>query len=351
MEELQFLDALNERGTVYLIRQPATGRMLTGRRITPAQRQVYQALQGAAIPHVAPVREIRPEGDGQFLVLQDYLPGRTLEQRLEQGTLPAGEAADLGAQLCEALDSLHHRGIIHRDIKPANVLVGEDGTAWLIDFDIARTAKPTGGQDTALLGTPGYAAPEQFGFQQTDARADLFALGVLLNQLVTGELPQQRLAPPPLGEIVRRCTRMDPGQRYRDAAELQRDLLGLLPPDRRKTALGTPPRLLARVPGFRSGDPLRMLLAALGYLAAALAVAALLSTAGSPAGVALWVCLALVPVGWCLLALDAGGLRSRLAPARRFRTSGGRVAYCLGLGVVWAILCLVAAFCAIVLLS
>lgn len=325
MEELQFLDALNERGTVYLIRQPATGRMLTGRRITPAQRQVYQALQGAAIPHVAPVREIRPEGDGQFLVLQDYLPGRTLEQRLEQGTLPAGEAADLGAQLCEALDSLHHRGIIHRDIKPANVLVGEDGTAWLIDFDIARTAKPTGGQDTALLGTPGYAAPEQFGFQQTDARADLFALGVLLNQLVTGELPQQRLAPPPLGEIVRRCTRMDPGQRYRDAAELQRDLLGLLPPDRRKTALG--------------------------YLAAALVVAALLSTAGSPAGVALWVCLALVPVGWCLLALDAGGLRSRLAPARRFRTAGGRVAYCLGLGEVWAILCLVAAFCAIVLLS
>ena len=93
MEELQFLDALNERGTVYLIRQPATGRMLTGRRITPAQRQVYQALQGAAIPHVAPVREIRPEGDGQFLVLQDYLPSRTLEQRLEQGTLPAGEAA------------------------------------------------------------------------------------------------------------------------------------------------------------------------------------------------------------------------------------------------------------------
>lgn len=94
-----------------------------------------------------------------------------------------------------------------------------------------------------------------------------------------------------------------------------------------------------------------MLLVALGYLAAALVVAALLSTAESPAGVALWVCLALVPVGWCLLALDAGGLRSRLAPARRFRTSGGRVAYCLGLGVVWAILCLVAAFCAIVLLS
>ena len=109
--------------------------------------------------------------------------------------------------------------------------------------------------------------------------------------------------------------------------------------------------LYPRVPGFRSGDPLRMLLAALGYLAAALVVAALLSTAGSPAGVALWVCLVLVPVGWCLLALDAGGLRSRLAPARRFRTAGGRVAYCLGLGVVWAILCLVAAFCAIVMLS
>ena len=165
-EELQFLDTLNDRETLYLIRQKSTGRILTGRRVAAPQRDVYESLRQQPPAHVPMVREIRPEADGRFLVLQDYVPGVALGTLLQRrGTLPWEQAAQIGLQLCTALSGLHSQGIIHRDVKPANVLVTGEGQAWLIDFDIARTHKQTTARDTMLLGTPGYAAPEQFGFR------------------------------------------------------------------------------------------------------------------------------------------------------------------------------------------
>lgn len=339
MEELQFLETLNQRGTLYLIRQLSTGRILTGRRVPAPQHAIYQALAQNPVDHVPRVRAVQPEPDGQFLVLQDYVPGITLETVLARGLLLPRQAAQIGRQLCRALEGLHGLGIIHRDIKPANVLCTEEGQVWLIDFDIARTHKQAPVRDTVLLGTPGYAAPEQFGFRQTDARADLYAVGVLLNQLVTGSFPQERLAPAPLGEIVRRCTALEPTRRYADAAALHRALAESFPerPPQPEPRPGGP--LGARwggVPGFRRGDPRRMLMAIGLYGVALLFGAALVAVSlESLSNFMVGMPLLAMAVGCYLFWFDVAGLRSRWAPLERYRGTRWYKPYCVCLMVLW----------------
>jgi len=112
---------------------------------------------------------------------------------------------------------------VHRDVKPENIILSGDRTV-LIDFDSARVNKPEAEGDTRVLGTIGYAAPEQFGLAQSDCRTDIYAVGVLLNVMLTGEHPSKKLAAGHLGHVVSRCTMMDPNKRYRDIPHLLSEL-------------------------------------------------------------------------------------------------------------------------------
>lgn len=342
-EDLQFLDTLNPKGTVFLVRQPATGRILTGRRVPAPQAEVYTALQQIHPPHIPCVRAIQPEPDGQFLVLQDYIQGVTLETVLaQQHTLPWQQAVAVCIQLCEALESLHAQKLVHRDIKPGNVLLTEAGDAWLIDFDISRTCKDAQPRDTALLGTMGYAAPEQFGFQQTDARADLYALGVLLNQLCTGEFPQNKLVEGPLAKIVQKCIEIDPRQRYASATALRRALEYLCPEaaaPAAETPTAPPPRP-AGVPGFRSGNPLHILVAILVYGAFAIfALAVGFASFSSFSNFVVGATVLLGPVGCYLFAFDLFRIRTRCTLVERYRRTRQYPLYCVCVMLSWLLLC------------
>ncbi len=126
----------------------------------------------------------------------DFIEGETLERYLDRtrsGRLPPKEVLTVGIQLCRVLDYLHTRepSIIFRDLKPANVMRTSTGHLYLIDFGIARHFKPGQPRDTIPLGSPGYAAPEQYGRAQTTPRADIYSLGALLHQLLTGNNPEQ----------------------------------------------------------------------------------------------------------------------------------------------------------------
>ena len=113
------------------------------------------------------------------------MQGDTLGEILQGGLLTAAQAKQITRQLCMALWVLHSLGVVHRDVKPDNVIIR--GTeAVLIDFDASRIYKNENREDTQILGTTGFAAPEQYGLSQSDGRADIYALGVLLNIMLTG---------------------------------------------------------------------------------------------------------------------------------------------------------------------
>lgn len=182
-------------------------------------RALYKTLKEIPDPHVPRVYRLI-EQDGKLLVIEEYIEGRTLTEIMQSSPTQAIDEAlamDILRQLCECLAPLHERGIIHRDIKPSNLILTKDGVVKLIDFGIARTEKQDTDADTEFLGTRGYAPPEQYGFGQTDARSDIYALGVTMQRALGKEYAGR------LRDILRKCTSLDPANRYPSVDALLED--------------------------------------------------------------------------------------------------------------------------------
>ena len=162
--------------------------------------------------------------DGESaLVIEEFIEGDTLDFLLEGALFTPQETREIVRQLCQALWVLHSMAAVHRDIKPENVIMRRR-QAILIDFDAARLHKPEQEADTQILGTTGFAAPEQYGLSQSDVRTDIYALGVLMNVMLTGEHPSKKLAEGRMGRIIERCTRVSPEKRYKNVLRLMGEL-------------------------------------------------------------------------------------------------------------------------------
>ncbi|MFR0540679.1 serine/threonine protein kinase [Lactobacillus delbrueckii] len=194
------------------------------------------------------------EKSDRLTVVEEYITSPRLDQYLENHQLTSPEIHDLICQLLDVLEVLHRQTppIIHRDIKPENIFY--DGKKLILaDFDIARNMQEDADRDTRILGSVGYAAPEQFGFSQSGPASDFYAVGVLMNVLYTGCLPSVRLYKGPEREIIEKATHINSQKRYQSAREFKEAITGL----------GRSSWLL---PGFRSHQPARMLTAACVYL-------------------------------------------------------------------------------------
>lgn len=162
------------------------------------QRLMREARAAAALnhPHIAAVHDVL-DIDGQVIVVFEYVEGDTLAARMQQGPMSVPEVIEISWQLADALAAAHAEGVIHRDLKPSNVVLGPDGRAKVLDFGIARlvpagadiSATSPGTVGVGLVGTPGYAAPEQYLSRNVDGRADLYALGVMMYEMITGRRP------------------------------------------------------------------------------------------------------------------------------------------------------------------
>lgn len=194
-------------------------------------KKEIQMMRKLRHPHLPSIIDVI-EGDGTLLIVMDYIEGRSLEDILsEYGRQPQEMVIGWAKQLCGVLSYLHSRkpAVIYRDMKPANVMLKPDGNVVLIDFGAAREYCPGNHGDTVSLGTRGYAAPEQYTeTEQSDARTDIYGLGVMLFQLLTGESPY-RLRPvreyvPELSAgletVIQRCTKPRKEERYQSCEEL-----------------------------------------------------------------------------------------------------------------------------------
>ena len=184
---------------------------------------LYTLLQKETFPHIPQIVELIPDEE-KLIVIEEYIHGKNLEQQLAiKETYSPGEVCALVKALCRILQPLHSHDpqIIHRDIKPSNLILDNSGVLYLIDFDTSKQYDPDKGRDTVLMGTVEFAAPEQYGFGQSDARTDIYSMGILMHKLLTGSLPSQsRYQEGPLAEIIRKCTAIDPCNRFQSCTDL-----------------------------------------------------------------------------------------------------------------------------------
>ena len=229
-ERCELLELLSEnsRGETLLVRERDSGRLLVakcrqkaGVDFDAGEAEILRRLGGSGVPALAGAYE----SETMYCLLREYIPGETLD-KAARGRMTEAQARQIGLSLCRVLRRLHSQDppIIHRDIKPQNVVLGEDGRVWLIDFDISRRYSRGASADTVISGTQDFAAPEQYGFSQTDCRSDIFSLGVLLYWLVTGRTKVGEASAGSLGRCIRRCTAFDPERRYRSVAAVERGL-------------------------------------------------------------------------------------------------------------------------------
>ncbi|MDE6186099.1 MAG: serine/threonine protein kinase [Lachnospiraceae bacterium] len=214
-EEIELIKR-SEEGIVQLVKGKDTGKLFI-RKVRKGQPYVYFILEGCTHPYLPKIYEISTK-DGVTTIIEEYIEG----QPIGYVHLSKKQFLSVVKDLCAVLEFLHKMNIIHRDLKPSNIIYAEDGHIRLIDFDAARMVKGELEQDTRLLGTKGYAPPEQYGFAQTDARTDIFALGVTLEQILEDKI--QKLC---YKRIIRKCTNLDPKRRYQSVRQVRNAFLGI----------------------------------------------------------------------------------------------------------------------------
>ncbi len=187
-------------------------------RSLPKTLSAYEELYAIKCENLPLVYDVIHLDDGQ-IVLEEFIEGVTIAEVMESGKYRYIGTRKVLRSVCHALAVLHERNIVHRDIKPENVMIAKNSRVVLIDLNAARKIS-TASKDTIVMGTVGYASPEQLGVTQSDARTDVYALGVLLNVMITGKHPSEKLATGKAGRIVRKCTSINPNERYQSAEKL-----------------------------------------------------------------------------------------------------------------------------------
>lgn len=279
--------SVNERHGVVLVQNSDTGKIYVKKTLKHYDRSIFDFIRRERLKGVPVITELI-ESDETLIVIEDYISGHSIEELLEKGPLDRDDAIYVINQLCDILKPFHscEPSIIHRDIKASNVIIDNEGKVYLIDFDASKVVIRGKNRDTELIGTEEYAAPEQYGFGQSDMRTDIYALGILINKMLTGKFPSEELYEGDLSDVIKKATEIDPGKRYQDVDELKAAVsmccdsvtysyvisddavetdTAEVQENTLKTLLSHLPYPIRELPGFRAGKPLFLCVAVLWY--------------------------------------------------------------------------------------
>lgn len=344
--ELSFyteLSSLDKKNKVFLVQDSRTDLVYVKKVLPRADLSVYEALSKAEIPGIPQIKAVIPDDD-KTIIIEEHINGPNLADIMVDKLVTEPGAAAAVYKLCSTVEKLHslEPPVIHRDIKPSNIIIAKDGTPYLIDFDAAKTYSPDKNRDTELIGTEGYAAPEQYGFSQSSPETDIYALGVLINDMVTGHLPVDGITEGVFKTVVEKATSMDPANRFHSAAELAeaiREASGI-PEDvllgrNRSRSEGSgqwaPHRARYLLPGFDSQSIVTRIMSLAGY---ALIVYSMLTADfvhdGEPlTGALLWmnrICAALSILGPIIYFGNFKGIKEKFPSRKSGRHNGLKTA-------------------------
>ncbi len=252
LPNLEVLQLLGQggMGAVYQARQQSLDRIVAVKLIRPdaaeidgfAERFTREARAMARLnhPNIVMVHDFG-EFENLYFLVMEFVEGKNLRQLIEEGDLSAQEALGIVPRICEALQYAHEEGIVHRDIKPENILLDTKGRVKIADFGLAKLVAKESENFTLtathqVMGTPRYMAPEQMeGSHEVDHRADIYSLGVVFYEMLTGQVPAGHFEPPSkkvevdvrLDEIVLRSLARDPQRRYQQASDVKTDIDGI----------------------------------------------------------------------------------------------------------------------------
>ncbi len=212
---------LNGKHRITVVQHQESRRIFVKKVLGIYNLDVYLSLKENPVSGIPRIYEVIPM-DNELIVIEEYVSGLNLEQIINQkGSLTERETVDYALKLCNILSDLHsHKpAIIHRDVKPTNVIVTPSNDLVLIDLNAAKYESEKD-EDTTLLGTKGYAAPEQYGFGSSGVQTDIYAVGILMNIMLTGSLSAKTPTESKLGRIIEKSTELSPKYRYRTIDKL-----------------------------------------------------------------------------------------------------------------------------------
>jgi serine/threonine protein kinase len=236
-----------DKSKIYLASAPRYHFPVVVKELIGDHTNIYERLQKIHSKYIPKIFEVIQDGEKTY-VIEEYVDGMTLDEISMQSLIDKDRLIDYIEQLCRALTSLHQcqPPIIYRDLKPSNIIITEEGILKLIDFDASREYKIDHKEDTRLLGTMEYAAPEQFGYSQTDERSDIYALGIVLSELIFGKSSSYTTNLPKIDlstkecmnyrRIIKKCTMFSPDERYQSVDKVLQEV-GKGRKDRRRYAI------------------------------------------------------------------------------------------------------------------
>lgn len=263
----QTIAVIDEAKHIFLAQHQKSRKLFVKKVLQVYNRSVYEYLRQYPIPYTPRIYALYEENN-HLTVIEEYISGDSLEELLDGGRqFRTDEIKSIVLRLCNIVNAFHNASpqIIHRDIKPSNIIMTPSGDLYLLDFNAAKINARNGREeDTMLLGTKGYAAPEQYGFGTSNVQTDIYAIGRLMNTLVNGSFTNNTVLSHELSPIIEKCTRLNAAERYAGVHEIMTALT--CQTENKKGRKPLPDWMKYLPPGYRTSEPFHMILATPVYL-------------------------------------------------------------------------------------